>query len=386
MKIVEEVLPSILDAAWPKAIPPWKLIVLPFPKDELENRVRCFLAFSFSHSLGDGISGLAFHRSFLDALQEPRVAHGEIHDFTVHSSSQPFPEPFDTPERLPISWSFLLSPLLSVYLPKFASSALGFRAAATTITPGTWTATPGFYDASNHHTAVKILELSASTISNAVKVCRSHNTKLTALMHQFIVRALSKCLPDDSDSDNFVSGTAINMRPATSVSGNEMGLFVSGYFDVHPRLNTSGANDEDLWNHASAMTSALATASMKLQDQPIGLLRYLPSVRSWTLGKLGQKRDGSYEISNLVAFDASPSLASGSGKGQSKCTLEKLVFSQPANAVSSPLTFNVVSVKGGSLVCVVSWQVGALGLDESGEREFVERVCEVIHNGFHALD
>jgi hypothetical protein len=385
-RIVEDAIPSILDATWPKAIPPWKLTVLPFLNDGLKNRARCFLAFSFSHSLGDGISGLAFHRSLLDALQEPRKINEEADVLTAPSSSKLFPEPFDTPERLPISWSFFLSPFLSVYLPKFISAALGFRTAVTTITPGTWTATPGFYDTANHHTAVKILEFDASTVSNAVKVCRKHNAKLTALIHQIIIRALSECLPEDMDRDNFVSGTAINMRPAIGVSDNQMGLFVSGYFDVHSCLNTAHANDEELWDNASTMSSALANASVKLQDQPIGLLRYLPSVRSWTLGKLGQKRDSSYEISNLVTFDASPPSAASPGKGASKCTLEKLVFSQPANTVSSPLTFNIVSVKAGSLVCVVSWQIGALGLDEGDEKEFVKRVCEVIDKRLRTLD
>jgi len=201
MEQIESSLPTILDTKWPDLIPSWKIIVLPLMKDEpgLERCSRCFVAFSYSHSLGDGISGLAFHRTFLAALQGK--ANPERNKDSLHfpSSSHAFPTPFDTPERLPISWSFLLAPFLGVYLPKFIASTLGFRAAASSITRGTWTATPAFYQPETYRTGLKLLEIDAQKLENAVKLCRQGNAKLTALIHQLIVRALSHCLPSDSN-------------------------------------------------------------------------------------------------------------------------------------------------------------------------------------------
>jgi hypothetical protein len=387
-QLIEDVLPSVFDAVWPKTSPPWKLIVVPFTTDQPQSgkkRARCFLALVYSHSIGDGISGLAFHRTLLSTLQSPPLeARRNEEDFTEPSSSQPYPAPFDTAERLPISWSFMLSPFLAVYLPKFISSAFGFRAAYTSITPTTWTATPASYNPANYHTAVHIMELDAATIEALLKTCRKHNAKLTALLHQVIVRALSKCLPANGAVDTFNSQTALNMRRTVNISDDQMGLFVSGYADAHPRVNPSDPDFmKDIWEAAAKMTTNLATSAVQLQDQPIGLLRFLPSVRSWTLGKIGGQRDGSYEISNLMAFDS----VSASSTSSQTCKLEKLVFSQPANAMSSPLTFNIVSVKGGSLVCVVSWQVGALGLEnDEDEKGFVSRICKEIEQCLTTLE
>jgi hypothetical protein len=385
MKIIASVLPSFFDPAWPKSIPPWKLIVLPFPKDESsesKKRARYFLALVYSHSVGDGISGLAFHRTLLSALQQPLKANENENSFVVPSSTQPFPAPFDTTERLPISWSFMLSPFLATYLPKFVSSALGYRAAYTNITPTTWTATPVSYDPVNYLTAIEIMEIDSATVANAIKICRKNNAKLTALMLQLIVKALSKYLPHSSAVDNFVSQTAINMRRAVDISDDQMGLFVSGYADVHSLMNSSDRQTNKMWESASKMTKSLALSAAQLEDQPIGLLRFLPSIRSWTLGKLGHTRDTSYEISNLMIFDPATVPSSRSNA----CHLEKLVFSQPANAMSSPLTFNIVSVKGGNLVCVVSWQMGVLGLEDGDEKAFVNRICEEIVQGFKELE
>jgi hypothetical protein len=109
-------------------------------------------------------------------------------------------------------------------------------------------------------------------------------------------------------------------------------------------------------------------------------LRYAPSIRGWTLGKIGERRDSSYEVSNLLAFDP----AAGSSDGT--CRISKMVFVQPGNALSAPLVFNVVSVKGGSLVIAVSWQIGALGLKRVEEEErLVDGICKGIRAGFESL-
>jgi hypothetical protein len=89
-------------------------------------------------------------------------------------------------------------------------------------------------------------------------------------------------------------------------------------------------------------------------------------MRSWTSGKLGGQKDSSYELSNLLAFDAGPQAE------DAKWKLGNMVFAQPANVTGSPLNFNVVARKGGDLVCSVTWQVGALGQED--ENGFVEKV------------
>jgi hypothetical protein len=201
-------------------------------------------------------------------------------------------------------------------------------------------------------------------------------------MHQFILRALSKAVPSH-DVTNFVSGTPVDMRASIGIPASTWGLYVSGYYEVHPRLPSPGTSSEDsglsdaMWNAASLMTKSLAECGSRLHDQAIGLLRYAPSIRSWMLGKIGLQRDSSYELSNLLAFDG--------GDGSGDCRVSKMVFSQPGNCLSAPLVFNVISVKGGNLVCTISWQVGALDVPADEEMPFVDEICSSIRADFEAL-
>jgi len=99
------------------------------------------------------------------------------------------------------------------------------------------------------------------------------------------------------------------------------------------------------------------------------------------LSKPGHERDSSYEVSNLLVFD--PNFPRD--EEADTCNIEKMVFSQPANVTGAPLTFNVISVKGGSLVFAVSWQIGAFGVAEEDERDFVTRLCLSVYEGFRDL-
>ncbi|KAJ5699525.1 hypothetical protein N7536_002538 [Penicillium majusculum] len=380
MATIQKILPAILDRPWPADIPPWRIVVLPLVSPRDSTVTRCFITFAFSHALGDGMVGVAFHRTFLDAWRQTTGVE-ENASFLVTPPSQTLPAPFDTPERLPISWKFLLEPLIAVYLPKFVAKLLGLRASASTLDAGTWIGSPMFFDpAATLQSRVRLLEIEAPLVQTALQTSRNHGTKLTATVHQMIVRALSRAIPNP-EVTNFVSGTPVDMRASIGTPGLTWGLFVSGHYEVHPRVPnaTEPAFSEEMWAAASSMTRNLATCGARLQDQAIGLLRYVPSIRSWTLSKIGQQRDSSYELSNLLAFDNM-----GDGADQ-KCKVVKMVFSQPGNVTSAPLVFNIISVKGGSLMCTVSWQAGALGVPVEEEMALVDDICSSIRADFKAL-
>jgi hypothetical protein len=369
---LEKVLPPILNRPWPTSIPPWRIVVLPLPSRPGTRMTRCFIVFAFSHTIGDGVSGLAFHRTFLDAWQQTTDNEDS---FLVAAPSLTLPAPFDTPQRLPISWSFLLGPLIAVYLPKFMADFLGLRASASTVNPGTWTGSRVFFEPESFNSRVRLLEIEAPLVRNALQVSRNHDAKLTATLHLLIIRALSKAVPDRNIT-NFVSQTAVNMRGAIGAPDYAWGLFVSGYYEVHPRVDAAGPVSGEMWTAASLTTKKLAECATRLQDQAIGLLRYAPSIRNWTLGKVGQQRDCSYEVSNLLAF--------GGGGRENQCKITQMVFAQSANVLSAPLVFDIVSVKGGSLMCAVSWQAGALGVPVEKETSLVDEICLSLRADFEA--
>jgi hypothetical protein len=370
--LVEELLHEI---KWKDASPPWSIHIMPM-EESVAKQKRFFAAFVYSHALGDGISGLAFHRTFLKSLMTK--GSGQSLD-PFDTPKTPLPGPFDSSSRLPISWTYLLAPFLAVYMPKFITGFFGLQAAASTVDSGTWLGPPIFFDATQTmQTRIKIITIEHDRMHRVLQACRKNEAKLTGTLHQIILHALKIKLPSEHIS-NFVSQTAINMRGSIGASSDEMGLFVSGYYEVHQKSNIGSIGSESFWQAARHTTVALAKGAATLADQPIGLLRFLPSIRSWTKGKLGQKRDSSYEISNLGVFQPPHSEA------KTKARISKMVFAQPANITGAPLAFNFISVQGADLVCTVSWQIGALGLGDEEERPFVDDICALIQESFHGL-
>ncbi|KAL4947631.1 hypothetical protein BDW69DRAFT_178073 [Aspergillus filifer] len=424
-KTIERILLPILDRPWPADIPPWRIVALPLaPGTDNDNKSksstkRYLIAFSFSHALGDGISGLIFHRAFLNAWNNAITRRSPTspaeQSFLVSSSPQPLPQPFDTPSRLPISWSFLLSPLLAALLPNWVNSIFGLRASSSPRDKGTWTGSRMFFDpAIRDSSRLRLLEIQAPLLQQALSVARRRGVKFTGVLHQLIVAALGRALMKEKGLDlneegitNLVSGTAINMRSSIGVENSEWGLFVSGDYAVHPihppptDIEETGAGTEkahssliiteDSWTSAHNITTSLASTSVRLKDQAIGLLRYAPSIRSWTASHVGGQRDCSYRVSNLLVFDGNPRDESEEGNSIS---IIKTIFATSADVTGSPLAFDIVSTRGGSLVIALGWQAGALGLvsreralSEVDEVEggFVGGVLESVERGFEAL-
>jgi hypothetical protein len=377
---IETIMPAIADQRWSMDTPPWRLTILPLQAQEVEGTTctRCFIVFSFSHALGDAISAVAFHRTFREEFYRNEKADHSLLTTPVAD----FPAPFDTPQTLPISWSFLFRPLIAVLLPKFVANILGLRSTASTLKPDTWTSTNMFFDQERFHTCLKLVELQRSEVEALLQVARQKGTKLTAMVHQSLVRALSKELPR-SEGGSFVSGTAVNMRRAVGRSNDEMGLFVNAWYEFHERDDTwSKPWTEQTWENAHVLTEHLAKCAVTLQDQAVGLLRYAPSIKKWTAAKIGQARDSSFEVSNLGAFDLADEKAQAS---KNSCKITKMVFSHSANVTSSPFTLSIVSVKGGSMVISITWQPGALGVPSDLEQPFIDRLSTFLLEDLRSL-
>ena len=313
--------------------------------------------------------GIAFHRTFLRGMQENRIDN----DFMVRPKRKCIADAIDIPGRLPITWSYMLSPLLGAYLPTSVASLFGFKATTSETREGTWTGAKVFVP-EEYQTKVHLFSVDEMTLAKALLACRKNSAKLTGLLHQLIINALAANLP--SNIDSLGSGTAINMRNTINVSQDTMGMFVTGDYDFHHVDNrTSSPSQETIWGNAREKTEKLAARAKDLVDQPIGLLRYLTNMRGWFVSKVGQPRESSYEISNLLSFKPIE-------EGNRECKIEEMVFCQPMNVYGPPLVFNVVSVQNGPLNVVVSWQPGALGLDSVDEKDFVREVCESVREGF----
>ena len=138
--------------------------------------------------------------------------------------------------NLRISWGYLLGPLFGHYLPAFIPKLLGMPTEITPVTSTTWTGVPMFHDPQTFHTCMEIINIDSDTLNNALVLCRRHNAKLTAFMHQAILAALRKHLPEN----DFVSQTPIDLRKfVPGTQDNEMGCFASTTFILHQARPTT---------------------------------------------------------------------------------------------------------------------------------------------------
>jgi hypothetical protein len=374
LKQLQEVLVQELDEKAPFTLttPPWRILVLPVSQRPGEY----YIILSISHALADGQACLAFHKSFLRGLNS-----------SITDDLDPFVTPPSTPLlpssdaiHMPVSWSYLLGPLLSVYLPKMISNALPFPQSYQPTAPNMWIATPYSYDASNHHTGLEIVVISPSTVAAALTACRAHNAKLTGLLHQIMLRALSAAIPDtpSAPAKCFGAQTAMNMRRLTPlVSNDDMAVLTNGDYEIFPRIPDSELSNHAItpamWTAVVNTTAHLATAAISISDQPVGLLKYLGHFRMWLMNQMGKPRDISYELTNVLAFDP----LAGEGAQEGRWSLGRTLMAQPANATGGPMSFNIASRKGGEMVVTISWQKGVLGFENEVEviRGIGERVA-----------
>lgn len=391
LELFRKVVLETHDQAWPDAerIPPWKIVVLPLPDQANSTQKRVYIIYAYSHTHGDAKSALAFHRTFLQGLQT-QTADESDQSLIFEPSSSPLPLPLDEACKLKISWSFLLAPVLAQYMPSIICRLFRIQAAANQLSiDRAYTGEITRYDKDNFRTVSQILIVKHDLLSKVLGVCRSQHSKLTGLLNRLIVHALSDLLPLETAKE-FLGQIVVDLRPhiPAYADGMTMGNFVSGAYETASRIMpdpNSEKYDEAFWDAVRGTTTRLAVVAGRLDDQPIGLLKYLSNFRSWFLGQLGKKRDSSYEISNIGVFD--PTLPKNTNDlattSQQSWAIERTFFSQPANVLGSPLNFQVVTMKGGDMVVTLNWQVGVTGVpDEDG---FAKAILTYLDNGLSEI-
>lgn len=360
--------------------PQWKVYIFPLAKG------KSCIAFSISHGLTDGVSGYAFHASFLNALQNLSTSTQDTDPIFRISYPKSFLPPLEQAGTLRISWSFLLAPLANEYLPITMTKLLGLYQASPS---KVWFGAAARPSRDNQETLLQtsahIITIPSTLLSSILNICRKNDIRLTGLLHVLISHALSRALHKrGQDSTTFLAQTAINLRPALDGKGTgQMAAYVSVASDTilvsDPSSSAKSVNPD--WKTARHMTQNLASASSTLSDQPIGLLHYLSNYRSWLLKNAAARADVSYEVSNVGVFSSSPQTSQEGGDREARngheekvVQVEDMLFSQSANAVGPPLNVNVASTKGGRLAVSFTWWRGMLGVED--EREFVEEVGE----------
>lgn len=323
-------------------LPFWRLIVLQDPSEQREF-TACFI---FHHSLGDGASGLVFHKSLLAAMNMvENVIDSETLQTVVESLDMPLLPSLESLHPLPIP----------------ATSDRSF----TTTSVKEWT---GDVIRLPCETRFKSLSISADNSTAFIQSCKQNGTTVTSALPALFASILFHILPPTIEALSCVIPVSLRRWLPSDITNDTMGVWIDA-FQVpffHSTNNQLFGMD---WQQAQLCQSAIK-AYLAHGGNAINVARFknIPDISSIFTSKIGQPRDSAYEVSNLGVFNAS-----GVESGWQS---SRIVFSRSAFASGSAIAVSAVSGVDGAMSLGFTWQVGVV------EEEVVERFIDGIASAF----
>jgi hypothetical protein len=345
------------------------------------------VGFFYHHAIGDGLSGGAFHLTFLDALNA--LLSGKIKlpiDITeaaiVSPPNLPLVPNIEIATRLPVSILFVLKQIINTYV-------------YSPIDPLNWSG-PAISSGTPRPpvTQIRSFSLPVSIVTALLALCRREKTTITALLTTLTARRLSTLYPTHS---RFTATVPFSLRKFSGHKARDMGCFVSNiepYFSSEvapPRgyiscRSTTGSEesrseigDEELWASARATKRVIDAKTANIKDQNVSLLKFVSDFPGFFYGKLGSKRENAFEISNIGVLDGG-ALGDGSvgghgGEGKPRVCFDRVLFSASQVFYGPPFYFCVASAKGGDMTVALSWEKNVVEEDDAvGMLDWLEEV------------
>jgi len=344
--------------------PFWRLTILTTPFHQQFTAI-----WVVHHALGDGISGLVFHRSFLSGLQSTIIS-GEV-DAILLSPKNALLPPLEDMHPLPLSIGFLMKGQWNEWFPpSLAGLWTGSVVKAPAPTPG--------------RTHIKTIVFAKKQTSELVALSRKNRTTVTATLEVVVASALLANLGPEFGVVK--GGGPISLRSdiksldlnADVDIDQTIGVYVSQYGYTHSRLPSSPISTPALasfsWDEARAVRQTIVQEVTKMGSNSIvGLLRWVSDLQSFFTKRIGLPRGDSFEVSNVGVFKA------GDMEGKEGWKVGRTVFSQCGAIVGAAFGVSVVTGGDGCAVMAFSW------LDAVVEDGFMGDVIEGVEEEIDKL-
>jgi Alcohol acetyltransferase len=322
------------------SLPFWRLIITTPPRRENE-----FVAsFIFHHSLGDGASGMVFHRDFIAAL-----------------SSNPLP----IANTIILPSNKALFPNLETLLP-LATPCIPTPHNSSNLWSGSKIIPP---TRSNFHS----LTFSAETTFHLLQACKQHNTTLTSTLPVLVASALFSVLPETFNSLECTIPVSLRRFLPEPVNENVIGVFLDAFSAYYDRPLFPPLDSQFPWSEAHR-SRALIGEYLKSNGEKMNVAKFkqIKDMRSFFKSRIGSERGTSFDVSNLGVIKID-------GEQMQGWELGKLVFSRSAFVSGSAIAAGVVTGPDGCLTIGFCWQEGVV------EREVVEMMAEKVRAGFEMI-
>lgn len=324
-----------------RSLPFWRLFILQTSEVWTEF-TACFI---FHHSLGDGASGLVFHKSFLAALNNL--------DVTLAS---------ETPRSIVRSPNIPLLPSLESLHPLPVPETSN-KTAATTLEE--WT---GQNIRLPCKTRFRHISIAATKSKAFLKACKENGTTVTSVLPALIASNLFELVPPSTEALSCVIPVSLRRWLPTDVTTDAMGVWIDAFQVQFPRPTGKQASVID-WQPTQICQNAIETY-LSHRGNAINVARFknILDMASIFTSKLGKARDSAFEVSNLGVFDA-PKVDGG-------WEVSKVVFSRSAFASGSAIAVSIVSGNDRAMILGFTWHEGVV------EEKLIEQLVNELEKGF----
>ncbi|KAL9561659.1 hypothetical protein ACKAV7_014215 [Fusarium commune] len=328
---------------WPENKPAWKVVVMKHTSNcKSGPSLRLHIAFFAHHAIADGLSGVAFHASFMSNLK------------------------LETP--MPAQWPLELNevqgppPIIEERVDCLSCDCSSCTTPDKSDEPvwggGPISATPIV----NYESRVRIVTVPAALFSDLLRKCKQANVTVTGLLHAIICSSLNNSIKEDIPG--FRAFTPFSVRLHTGASETEIVNHISyltSYVSHEDLQKTedcqhgSTTEEEHILDLARRFSNEVA---IKVKEFPHGSmatkLSQVQDILQDCQSQGGTKRRYTYELSNLGSVS---SICPPEGSG---IKLDKLVFTQCGFVAGPALGFNCVSARGGDFTISITWQSGVV--------------------------
>ncbi|KFY44938.1 hypothetical protein V495_03189 [Pseudogymnoascus sp. VKM F-4514 (FW-929)] len=339
------------------ATPCWRLMILT-DQESLSSGPKFAATYVSHHSISDGMSVMAFHKSFLTALKT--ASNVPLSSTVVTSQKVPMLPSLDTAIKLPISAKYMAKAL---YSEVFASRPKGL-----------WTGEPTQVVTATHFQSRVI---SADRTSAFAAQCKKNQTTVTAALQTLVAATLFELLPPQFTRLNTEVSVSLRRWLKDPIDALSLGMWLATYEDPYERRQQA---QDFSWDEARRSRQlALEFLAREGRDSEIGMMRFLPDIESYCKSRIGKKRDKSFEVSSVGVHDhnkeerddGTSDIQKGDATGN-KWRIGRMIFSQSSHAPASAITVSVVTGADGCCVLGFTWQEGSVS------KEMVEKLIDLV--------
>lgn len=320
------------DAPW------WKLFILNarLKKDAIDFSA-CFI---YSHSIGDGMSGVAFHAKFSEAITIHFLLHAPPIDSKVLTSSKPLLPPQEGLNPFPVSILFILKTLINEFWPSKPDPTL-------------WAGNVIKMPLISRYRSIRIPK---DNTTNILALCKSHGVTITVFLQELVAKSLFRLLPEKYTVLRSVIAVSTRRWMNGAVRDDDMGLFVTALLKMHHRASVSDTLQVDWEQILQSKLELQRFIDTNGKNIFTGLFFLLKNWHKYLQAQVGKNRSLSFEISNL----GTPHRLDRAKNENVKVHSGEMLFSQTISVIDSAIEISAVTGGDGCLAMGFSWQEGVV--------------------------